>query len=84
MAKTLAQRRTDLETRRDAVYTKIAALDEAGSTQAAVIGAHANNSGPNQIDHVGYKESLYRELAAIEKMLAAIRPTVMKRGVGIT
>lgn len=54
----------DLKTRRDAIGAELAAL---GSTSA---GGKPNTSGSNTVDHVGYKDGLYRELAEISRLIA--------------
>ena len=54
---------TDLKTRRDAIGEELAALD------ATLAGGKPNAAGPNAVDHVGYKDGLYRELASIQKSL---------------
>ena len=56
---------TDLRTRRDAIGVELAALasDEAGGKP--------NAAGPNAVDHVGYKDGLYRELLKIKESLIA-------------
>lgn len=54
----------NLETRRTAICAELAAL----STAAA--GGKPN--APGNVDHVGYKDGLYRELREINDMLAAI------------
>lgn len=44
----------DLQTRRDAIGVELAALTSAG--------AGGNPNSPTGVDHVGYKDGLYREL----------------------
>jgi len=56
----------NLETRRDAICAELAAM---GPTAA---GGKPNSSGADSIDHVGYKDGLYRELDEINKQIAAI------------
>lgn len=58
---------TDLLTRRDAVLTQLAEL---GSTS---VGALPNTAGSgDHVDHVGLRQSLYRELADIDQTLERI------------
>lgn len=58
----------NLKTRRSAIYNELAAL----SSTAA--GGKPNQSGAGTgVDHVGYKDGLYRELREIEELLDRIR-----------
>lgn len=54
----------DLRTRRDKIGRLLAELDE---TQA---GGKPNSSGSNTVDHVGYKDGLYRELDRLNAEIA--------------
>jgi hypothetical protein len=54
----------NLQTRRSAVCAELAAL----TTSSA--GGKPNN--PSGVDHTGYKASLYAELEAIDKLIAAL------------
>jgi hypothetical protein len=54
----------DLKTRRDAIGAELALL---GVTKA---GGKPNTSGSNTVDHVGYKDGLYRELAELNRLIA--------------
>jgi hypothetical protein len=56
----------NLQTRRTAIYTELAALD---STKP---GGKPNISGGGGgiVDHVGYKDGLYRELELIDKRIS--------------
>jgi hypothetical protein len=56
----------NLITRRDAIGVELAALT------GSAAGGKPNAAGPNVIDHVGYKDGLYRELAAINKLIEEI------------
>ena len=53
----------DLKTRRDAIGVELAALS------ASAAGGKPNAAGPNAVDHVGYKDGLYRELREIQETL---------------
>jgi len=55
-----------LETRYAAIFTELAALD------ATKAGGLPNAQQSGAVDHVGYKDGLYRELAAIRAELAAL------------
>ncbi len=56
----------NLQTRRSAILTELAALD---STKA---GGNPNATGSGDgIDHTGYKQSLYDELRQINELIAA-------------
>jgi hypothetical protein len=58
---------TNLLTRRSAVTAEIAALD------VSAAGGRPNVSGgQGTVDHVGYKRSLYEELAQIDQLLAQL------------
>ena len=52
-----------LKTRRDAICTELAALTETAA-------GGKPNSQLGGIDHVGYKDGLYRELREIEELIA--------------
>jgi len=55
----------DLRTRRAAVAAELAALD------AAAAGGKPNAGGQGStVDHTGYKQSLYREIQAIDAALS--------------
>jgi hypothetical protein len=54
----------NLKTRRTAIYTELAALD------ATKAGGKPNASGGSAaIDHVGYKDGLYRELRELNEQI---------------
>lgn len=53
----------NLQTRRSAILAELAAL----SSSAA--GGLPNSLAPTGVDHQGYKEGLYKELAAIDQLL---------------
>ncbi len=55
---------SDLKTRRAAIAAELAALN-----QAAAGGKPNATGGGNMVDHTGYKQSLYRELEAIDNAL---------------
>ena len=57
---------TNLQTRRDAICTELAAL----ATNKAGGLPNTDGDGVN-VDHVGYKDGLYRELRQIEETLTA-------------
>jgi hypothetical protein len=54
----------NLKTRRTAITTELAALTSAGAGGKPT----ASGDGVN-VDHVGYKDGLYRELKSIDEML---------------
>lgn len=56
----------NLEARRNTICQELADLD--GTKQ----GGKANASGSASVDHVGYKDGLYRELAQINEQIAAL------------
>ena len=56
----------NLTARRDAICTELAALTSAKP------GGAPNTSGGESMDHVGYKDGLYRELAQINQQIAQI------------
>lgn len=69
----------NLRTRRSAVLAELAAIS---STTA---GGKPNASGGGDklhIDHVGYRKSLYDELAMINEMIAAIEGTTIVETIG--
>lgn len=55
-----------LEARRDAICAELAALS------ATAAGGLPNTSGSNNVDHVGYKDGLYRELREINSQIAIL------------
>jgi hypothetical protein len=56
----------NLQARKAAILAELAALD---TTKA---GGLPNASGPGvNVDHVGYRDSLYRELEKIDQLIAA-------------
>lgn len=54
----------NLKTRRNAIATELAALTSSGA-------GGKPNAQATGIDHVGYKDGLYRELAEIDKLIKA-------------
>lgn len=54
----------NLITRRDAIGVELAALTTAGA------GGKPNHNGQHAVDHVGYKDGLYRELAQLDELIA--------------
>lgn len=54
----------NLKTRRSAIYTELAALS---TTKAGGL-PNASGSGVN-VDHVGYKDGLYRELKSLDALI---------------
>lgn len=56
---------TALTTRRSAILTEIAALVPANSGGRP----NVNGGGAGTVDHVGYKDGLYRELDNINKQI---------------
>jgi hypothetical protein len=54
----------NLTTRRDAIATELAALTNS-------LAGGKPNAGASGVDHVGYKDGLYRELAELDKLIAA-------------
>lgn len=55
----------NLTTRRTNILSELAGMTSTST------GAKANASQPGSVDHVGYKDGLYRELKAIEELLLA-------------
>jgi len=68
----------NLQTRRDAIGVELAALSTTGA------GGLPNASGPNAVDHVGYKDGLYRELETIDKLLEHLNNDTSAGGAGPT
>ena len=66
MALSEADVRTKLETRRDAILAELEVLD---STK---VGGKPN-APQTGVDHIGYKRSLYDELASIQQQLSQYR-----------
>ena len=66
----------NLQTRRTAIYAELAALD---STKA---GGKPNISGGGGgvVDHVSYKDGLYRELGFLNEQIAALGGAVSAEG----
>lgn len=56
----------NLQTRRSAILAELANLTSSNA------GGKPNASGPGTIDHVGYKDGLYRELREINELIAHI------------
>jgi len=56
----------NLRTRRNAIAVELAALSATAAGGKPNMGGIAGGA----VDHVGYKDGLYRELAEIEKQLA--------------
>jgi hypothetical protein len=55
---------TGLRTRRDAISAELAALN------ASVVGGKPNSDGTGvNVDHVGYKDALYRELKELNGLI---------------
>jgi hypothetical protein len=73
---------TDLEnlaTRRSAIYAELAAMTSASS------GGKPNYSADGEsVDHVGYKASLYAELAQIDQLITALQGPVILEMRGVT
>lgn len=59
----------DLKTRRDAVAAELAAIT------ATAAGGKPNASSANSVDHVGYKDGLYRELRELNELIATYEGT---------
>lgn len=55
----------NLKARRDAIGVELAALT------ASKAGGAPNATGGEGLDHVGYKDALYRELKEINELIAA-------------
>lgn len=56
----------NLKTRRSAIYTELAALT------ASKAGGKPNTTGEGTgVDHVGYKDGLYRELKMLNELIAS-------------
>lgn len=58
-------------TRYNAIWAELAAL-----TSSAAGGKPNASGGDNTIDHVGYKDGLYRELEALEKRFPVLKTEV--------
>ncbi len=58
----------NLTTRRDAIATKLAAMDGTNSTPGDL--PTTSGEGVN-VDHVGYKDGLYRELDRLNALIDA-------------
>lgn len=72
MAKTPAQVRTALLARRDAI------LDELAAMSATTAGGLPNRTGPGvNIDHQGYRQSLWNELNQLNTQLAKMNPGIV-------
>ena len=61
-----------LQTRKLAVLTEISELTNPNTASSHNAGSVPNRSGACSIDHIGYKKSLYEELAQIEERINAI------------
>lgn len=59
----MATQLENLTARRDAICAELAALDDTEP------GGRPNVSGPGQVDHVGYKDGLYRELERLRALI---------------
>jgi hypothetical protein len=61
----------NLKSRRSTIYTELAALSSAKA------GGKANTAGGGgtHVDHVGYKDGLYRELKELNTLIAAAEDT---------
>lgn len=57
----------NLETRRDAVAAELAAL-----TSTSAGGKPNATGGPLDVDHVGYKDALYRELRELNEQIGQL------------
>jgi len=57
----------NLKARRDAIYAELAAID---TTKAG--GAPNVNGAGSAVDHVGYKDGLYRELDKLNDLIASL------------
>lgn len=67
MTKSQSEVITDLLTRRDTVLEQLAGLSSTS------VGALPNTTGSgDHVDHVGLRQSLYRELAEIDELLERI------------
>jgi hypothetical protein len=62
----------NLKARRDAIATELAALD---MTKAGGKPNLSSTDGGTAIDHVGYKDALYRELREIDGLIRAAAET---------
>ena len=79
MAQTTDQQLADLYARRDTILNRLA-----NWTDETSIGDKANASGPGtNIDHVGYRLSLYRELNMIRAEILALEGPVEVDHLGI-
>ena len=67
----------NLKTRRATITARLAAL-----TDGTGIGDKPNANGGQAVDHVGYKDGLYRELAEINKLIAHLIATDVDSGGG--
>lgn len=64
----------NLLTRRSAILAELAALD---STKAGGLPNTTGGGDKVSIDHVGYRKSLYEELAQINSMISAAEGSVI-------
>lgn len=67
----------NLRTRRATIAARLAAL-----TDGTGIGDKPNASGGQSVDHVGYKDGLYRELEQINKQIQILIATDTDSGGG--
>lgn len=70
MADLAASDITKLQTRRATILTQLNAMT------TSTVGGNANSRQPGGVDHVGYKDGLYRELEQIEKLIDMYDNTV--------
>ena len=66
MAKSVAAQITDLETRRDAVLTQLAAMTSTS------VGGLPNATGGESIDHEKHRKGLYDELKMINETITLL------------
>lgn len=69
----------NLLTRRSAILSELAAMD---STKAGGLPNAQGGGDMVKIDHVGYRKSLYEELAMINSALSAIQGPVIHETIG--
>lgn len=63
----------------------IARQNAIGEELAALTSCSAGGkpNAPGNVDHVGYKDGLYRELREIERQIIALRGPTIERHIGI-
>lgn len=68
----------NLKARQSQIYTELAAMTPT-STQP---GGKPNGKGEGSLDHVGYKDGLYRELKEIDRLIMGLQGPVNVETIG--